>query len=158
MLSRIVAVAAITLCAKLGVAGPKVDMNCQSDMGTGANCVPMVGCVGEEGGYFTGRAIGWSEGTLAVQSSAGAFCSGEWVARNALGVGQAKFVCDDGATGVVFFTYQHPETGTAVGLGTMSDGAKVQVWSGNNIRQFLADQSGDLNSDLTCGDVLVPIS
>lgn len=158
MLSRIATAAAITLCVGSVVAGPNVDTTCRTSQGTGANCVPFVGCLGENGSFFTGRAIGWDKGTLAVRSSTGAFCSGDWVARNFLGVGQANISCDDGTHGIAYFTYQDPETGTATGHGLMSNGAKLTVWSGQNIRQFLADTSGTVNDNLICGEVVVPIS
>lgn len=158
MLSRITAVAAIALCPVTASADVEIDMNCTADLRADGNCVPMAGCLGEAGAYFTGRAIGWNDGTLAVQTSTGVFCSGTWVTRNFLGVGQADFVCDDGETGTALFTYQDPETGTAIGQGEMSNGAKIKVWSGRNIRRFLADPSGTLNGNLSCGTTLVPIS
>ncbi|MCV3270121.1 hypothetical protein [Roseobacter sinensis] len=158
MLSRIAPVAAIALCPALASAGPKVDMSCQDDIGTPENCVPLIACIGGEGNYFTGRAMGWNEGTFAGDTQAGPSCSGAWTSQNSLGLGQAVFECDNGTSGVAFFTYQDSLTGTATGQGLMSDGSRLRVWSGRNIRQFIANKSGDVDAALTCGEVVVPIS
>lgn len=157
MLSRIVAGAAITLCAVAASARPSVAAGCQELRDSSKVCVLFVGCLGENGAYFTGRALGCTEGTLAVQTSVGVFCSGEWVSRNFLGVGQASFTCDNEETGVAVFTYQDKRTGTATGQGMTSHDRKLKVWTGDNIRQFLAFQSGNIRGDLLCSNVAVPI-
>ncbi|MBW4706883.1 hypothetical protein KX928_03685 [Roseobacter sp. YSTF-M11] len=158
VLSRIAPGAAIIVCATLGIADEAAGFGCQSDVGASEVCVPFVGCVGEQGDFFTGRALGRSEGTLAVETDSGTFCSGEWVPRNFIGVGQANFSCDDGRIGIAYFTYQDPRTGTATGHGLLSDGSKLRVWTGNNIRQFLAVDPNNPNGNLTCANSVVPIS
>lgn len=40
----------------------------------------------------------------------------------------------------------------------MSDGSKLKVWSGNNIRQFLAIDPDNPEGNLTCANAVVPIS
>lgn len=75
-----------------------------------------------------------------------------------MGVGQADFSCDDGMIGRVFFTYQQEQTGTAQGVGETSTWDSLRVWSGRNIRQFVADEAGNLNGNLLCGDTSMPIS
>lgn len=158
MLSRIAAGAAIILCAGSGFADGLDGLRCRFGVGVSEGCVPFVGCVGEQGDFFVGRALGRTEGTLAVQTNSGILCSGDWVPRNFLGVGQANFSCDDGRIGVAYFTYQDPNTGTATGNGLMSDGSKLKVWSGNNIRQFLAIDPDNPEGNLTCANAVVPIS
>lgn len=158
MLSRIVTVAAIALCSGPGVAAPKVDMTCVEDIGSTKSCAPMVGCVGRSGDYFTGRAIGWNEGTLEGQTRSGVMCSGGWEINQITGQGHAAFQCDNGTTGVATMTYQDMQTGTATGNGYTSDGDLLKIWSGHNIRQFLKDREGSVDGTLTCGDVVVPVS
>ncbi|WP_298915847.1 hypothetical protein [uncultured Roseobacter sp.] len=157
MLSRIAAGAAIIHCATMANDAQAAGFGCQSDVGASEVCVPFVGCVGEQGDFFTGRALGRTEGTLAVETSGGVICSGDWIPRNFLGVGQANFTCDDGKTGIAYFTYQDPRTGTATGNGLLSDGSKLLVWSGNNIRQFLAIDPNNPDGNLTCANSVVPI-
>jgi hypothetical protein len=66
--------------------------------------------------------------------------------------------CDKGLTGIAIFTYHDSQTGTATGLGLMSDGRTVRMCSGRNIRQFPINESGDVSARLMYGDVPVPIS
>lgn len=91
MLSRIAAGAAIILCAGSGFADGLDGLRCRFGVGVSEVCAPFVGCVGEQGDFFIGRAPGRTEGTLAVQTNSGILCSGDWVALNFLGVGQANF-------------------------------------------------------------------
>ncbi|GFE49252.1 hypothetical protein So717_10050 [Roseobacter cerasinus] len=158
MLSRIVTLAAIALCAAPVGASPKVNMDCVEDIGAPGNCVPMVGCVGREGDYFTGRAIGWNKGTLDGQTRSGAMCSGGWEINEFTGQGHAAFECDNGTAGVATMTYQDMQTGTATGRGYTTDGDLLEIWSGHNIRRFLKDRDGSVEGNLTCGDVVVPVS
>jgi hypothetical protein len=142
-------------------AADTVDMACAigvTEIGDPSACSPVIACFEATGVYFVGRAIGWNRGTLAGTTSAGATCTGEWVSRNMLGVGQASFACDDGTSGTAFFTYQDSLTGTATGHGLSTPMGRLWVWSGNNIRQFLIDQTGEVDPQLFCGDVPIPMS
>jgi hypothetical protein len=80
------------------------------------------------------------------------------MSRNALGLGQATFSCDDGTTGTAFFTYQDSLTGTATGHGLTDRLGWVRVWSGHNIRQFVMNETGVVDPLLMCGDLAIPIS
>ncbi len=59
------------------------------------------------------------------------------MSRNAFGLGQADVMCEDGRKGRVFYTYQDEYTGTAVGQGAMHSGAKIKIWSGTNVLEYL---------------------
>lgn len=158
VLSRILCVAAIALVPAIGLSGPKVDKNCHLSPGHSDSCTPLVACLGGSGIYFTGRAMGWSRGSFAGDTNGGFSCVGEWKAQTVLGVGQAIFECDNGRRGVAFFTYLDNQTGTVTGHGALDDGRPLHVWSGHNIRQFLVNESGDVNTNLKCGNIDVPIS
>lgn len=143
------------------VAADRVDPSCAigaAQVGDPSACAPVVACFESTGIHFTGRAIGWDRGTLAGVTSAGALCTGDWVSRNALGVGQATFACDDGTSGTAFFTYQDSLTGTATGHGLATPLGRLRVWSGHNIRQFLVADTGEIDPQLMCGDTPIPIS
>lgn len=158
ILSSILPLIAIAVMAEPGLAGPKVDLSCVHRPDSQENCTPLVACFGTSGLYFTGRAIGWNDGTFAGDTNAGFACIGQWMARNALGLGQAVFECDNGRHGVVYFTYRDNQTGTATGGGFLDDARAVRMWSGHNIHQFIINDSGDINARLMCGDTEVPIS
>ena len=158
MLSRILPAAAIMLLPLTATAGPKVDLTCDLIPGSLSSCSPLIACIPEAGIYFTGRALGWGDGTFAGETNAGFGCTGSWMTRNFLGLGQAVFECDNDLTGAAYFTYQDNATGTVTGSGAMSNGLSVQVWSGHNVRQFLINEQGDVDAQLICGDLPVPIS
>ena len=146
-----------SLFAAPALAGPKVDPNCDQTNEGRATCAPLIACMGETGIYFTGRAIGWNSGTFAGETNAGFACFGEWTFKGFLGLGEAMIECDNGLTGVIYFTSQDAATGTAIGIGRLSNDATVQMWSGHNIRQFLKNESGDVEPRLMCADVEVPV-
>ncbi len=154
--------ALVGFCAPAAaVAADPVDMSCDigpAQVGDPAACSPVVACFEATGIHFTGRAIGWDRGTLAGTTSAGAICTGDWVSRNALGMGQATFACDDGTSGTALFTYQDSLTGTATGHGLSTPFGRLRVWSGHNIRQFLIAETGEVDPRLMCGETPIPIS
>lgn len=122
-----------------------------------ANCNRVVACVGSDGLWFNGRAFGRGEGTFAGSLSDGTLCSGTWMSRNMLGIGQADVACEDGRRGRVFYTYQDSYTGTALGQGLMNTGESVKIWSGNNVLAYLRGDTGERIAILPCrgGDVLI---
>jgi hypothetical protein len=149
------------LGAALPAAAQTLDRSCEIDapeIGDPSACSPVVACFEATGVYFIGRAIGWNRGTLAGTTSAGATCTGDWTSQNMLGVGQATFACDDGSSGVAFFTYQDSLTGAATGHGLSDTLGRLRIWSGRNIRQFLIAETGEIDPQLMCGDVPIPIS
>lgn len=156
--SAIASLVAITFTAMPAVSQPVVDMGCKTTVGSPSSCSPLVACIGTSNTYFTGRAVGWNTGTLTGTTNAGFSCKGAWVARNAVGLGQAKIECGNGLKGVAYFTYIDGDTGTVIGHGTTSDGQSIRLWSGQKIQQFLATKTGDVNARLMCGSVEIPLS
>lgn len=122
------------------------------------NCNRIVACIGSEGEWFNGRAFGRGEGTFSGATSGGVPCAGNWMSRNAIGVGQADVFCDDGRTGRVYFTYQDSYTGTALGQGAMTSGQGVRMWSGNNVLAYLRGDTGERIAMLPCDGGDIPIS
>src|SRR6056300_517622 len=103
-----------------------------------ANCVRVVACIGDEGVWFNGRAFGRGEGTFSGTTSMG-------------------LMCEDGRKGRVFYTYQDEYTGTAVGQGAMHSGAKIKIWSGTNVLEYLRGDTGERIAYLPCdgGSILM---
>lgn len=124
---------------------------CELRAGHSDSCAPLVACMPGEGVYFIGRAIGWNTGALGGYTSTNVACRGTWTTRNALGLGQARFECDDGLSGTVFFYSQDSLTGTAAGSGLTNHLSRVRGWSGHNIEQFLDAETGHLDGALMCG-------
>lgn len=120
------------------------------------NCVRLLACIGREGRWFSGRSFGRGAGTLAGTTNDGVACTGDWISRNRLGVGQADVSCDDGMAVRVFFTYQEHYTGTTIGRGLSNTGAFVKAWSGLHVLDYLEEETGKVNT-LPCGpdDVLI---
>lgn len=156
VLSAIAPATAITLVATSVLAGPKLPSDCVGTRNSTSNCAPILACLGDSGIYFTGRAIGWGSGTHAGRTSADFGCHGEWTANGSFGFGEATLECDNGLTGRAFFTYQHPETGTASGLGMLSNGESFHVWSGTNVDQFLVNKYGDIDTSALCQSFAKP--
>ena len=122
------------------------------------NCNRVVACVGSEGLWFNGRAFGRGEGTFAGTLSDGTLCSGTWMSRNLLGLGQADVSCEGGREGRLFYTYQDSYTGPAIGQGLMNTGEAVKIWSGNNVLAYLRGDTGERIAILPCGDGVLLIS
>ncbi|WP_299643752.1 hypothetical protein [uncultured Ruegeria sp.] len=156
VLSAIASAIAIALVASTALAGLKLPANCAPNRGNLSNCVPILACLGDSGIFFTGRAIGWGKGTHAGQTSANFGCHGQWRAQGSFGFGEATLECDNGLTGKAFFTYQHPETGTASGIGRLSTGEIFHVWSGNNVDQFLINKYGEVDAGALCQNFTAP--
>lgn len=122
-----------------------------------SNCTRIVACVGNQGVWFNGRGFGNGAGTFAGAMSDGSTCSGDWVARNAIGIGQASVTCTDGRKGTVYYTYQDPRTGTALGKGRMNTGEDIEIWTGRNVLAYLSAKTGQALI-LPCSGGAVPIS
>jgi len=110
-----------------------------------------------EDSYFVGRAIGWDEGTLSGVTNTGVSCIGTWQVTG-LGVGLARFACDDGLEGRLVYYYQDGETGTTHGRGLISGFGQIEAWSGHNIRQFLDLTGRRVDGELMCGATQMLIS
>lgn len=157
-ISAIACIAAIIFTSGPTVSQPIVDMSCKTTVGDTASCSPLVACIGSSNMYFTGQAHGWDTGTLIGTTNAGFACTGTWKARNALGLGQAEIGCSNGLRAIAYFTYIDGDTGTVIGHGTTSDGQAIQLWSGQQIQQFLINETGDINARLMCGNAEIPLS
>lgn len=157
-LSVISCCAAICIAPLTAISQPKVDMDCKIKRGSDESCAPLVACIGVNSVYFTGRALGWDSGLVTGTSNAGFSCIGTWKYQNMFGLGQARLACKNGMQGIVYFTAIDNLTGTVTGHGATSDGQPIRVWSGHNIQQFLAGETGDVNARLMCGHVEIPLS
>ncbi len=122
------------------------------------NCVRILACIGDDGTWFNGRAIGRGTGRLVGVTNTGSSCKGVWTSHNFLGLGQADVSCDDGMTTTIFYTYQDEYTGTAIGRGKSNTGKMIKVWSGLNVLDYLrgADTSSPIIT-LPCGTQSIPI-
>ncbi len=49
-------------------------------------------------------------------------------------------------------------TGTATGLGALSNGEPFRVWTGFNVDQFLLNEYGDIDASEMCKAASKPIS
>ncbi|OUD09020.1 hypothetical protein BVC71_09915 [Marivivens niveibacter] len=122
------------------------------------NCNRVVACVGNEGTWFNGRAFGRGEGEFSGKMSDGTECNGTWMSQNWMGLGQADVTCENGNKGRVYYTYQDPYTGTAVGRGSMADGTPIRIWSGTHVLEYLRGDTGERIAYLPCAGGDIPIS
>ncbi len=135
------------------------DNPCEHLPGNPSSCSKFVGCIGDQGSYFWGYSRGWNTGTLSARSSEGASCSGTWKYANIFGIPQADLFCDNGEGGRMFFFYQDSVTGTAQGKGRSNKGRLVEMWSGNNLKQFFRRGAAETEfPTLHCGPAAIPIS
>jgi len=141
-------IAAISLMTQ---AAPALDLpDCPLIPGSPDSCSPIVACMPGEGTYLVGRAVGWDEGTLSGVTNTGTSCIGTWRVTG-LGVGLARFACDDGMEGRLVYYYQDGETGTTHGRGLVSGFGQLEAWSGHNIDQFLDASGRRVDGELMCG-------
>ncbi|MBM9593618.1 hypothetical protein [Roseitranquillus sediminis] len=88
------------------------------------NCSRVLACVGDDGLWFDGRAIGWGHGTVAGELSDGTLCTGEWAYQSAI-TSRTYISCDNGMEAVVIAVSQDPPTATSIGEGQTSDGRRI---------------------------------
>lgn len=122
------------------------------------SCSLNFACLGDQGRWYRGRAIGRGTGVLDGVTSDGATCTGVWTNSNAAGVGQADFACGDGTAGTVYYFLQDGYTGTAIGKGKTVKGEAVEAWSGEHVIEFLKKGSLSGQAQLQCGAFSIPIS
>jgi hypothetical protein len=122
------------------------------------SCSLNFACLGDQGRWYQGRAIGRGTGVLDGVTSDGAKCSGTWTNSNAASVGQADFSCDDGTTGTAYYFLQDGYTGTAIGRGMTGKDEPIQAWSREHVIEFLKKGSLDGQARLQCGEYSIPIS
>lgn len=129
---------------------------CQNVPFNAANCVQVLACIGDEGLWFDGRARGWDQGTVSGARSDDVLCKGTWDSNGPLGTGVGQMSCQDGVSVDVIYYNQDNITGTVIGRGLDSEGRVVQIWSGENVLQFLT-APGAFGPALPCvfGDIPV---
>jgi len=74
-----------------------------------------------------------------------------------MGAGLGEMTCEDGLQINVLYYNQDNETSTAIGGGTDSLNRPVQIWSGNNVLQFLTGP-GAFGPALPCAAGDIPLS
>ncbi|WP_019295011.1 MULTISPECIES: hypothetical protein [unclassified Leisingera] len=120
--------------------------NCTHSPGDPNNCTPVAACL-EGGDLFTGRAIGWLDGTFSGRTVAGAECSGQWKIQSTVGnYGNAQITCDDGRSGAAKFSYANLAAYTVWGTGELSDGGEFKVWAGKGLKGLLKRKYGTANA------------
>ena len=130
---------------------------CQNIPFSQQNCVRVVGCIGDQGLQIDGRARGWDRGTVFGEMSDFTQCQGTWDSDGPLGTGIAHLTCTDGTTMDVIYYNQDNITGTVIGRGQDSLGRQIQVWSGENVLDFLTPDGSDI-AYLPCASGDIPIS
>ena len=126
-----------------------VDPPCLTKNG-GDNCVRLLACIGRDGRWFRGRALGRGTGRLSGRVNDGVTCEGAWTSRNKMGLGQADVACSDGMRASVFFYYQDEYTGTAKGRGLSNRGDVITSYSGQHVLDYLTPD-GKRHAVLPCG-------
>lgn len=122
------------------------------------SCSKIFACLGDQGRWFQGRAIGRGTGVFDGKTDDGIACTGQWTNSNAAGVGQADMTCSDGMTGVVYYYLQDGYTGTGIGRGTTSTGDAIESWTGEHVLEFFKRRSPSATATLKCGDLEIPLS
>ncbi|MDE0588311.1 hypothetical protein OU789_00055 [Halocynthiibacter sp. C4] len=112
-------------------------------------CVPFVGCIEKTGEIFRGRTHGLVGGPLIADSSSGASCVGLWE-KTYLGIGVARFECDDGRNGASVYTYFEERTGTAVGKAEMTNGQVGKFWAGWNLEAYFREVAPEERQSMAC--------
>ncbi len=143
---RLILPVTICLATQVNAQPPEV---CESQLYSDENCVRVLACIGDEGLYFDGGALGWDTGSVVGAISDWVTCSGEWTNDGPMGTGVAQLTCSDGNEIDVIYYRQDPETGTAIGRGTDAYGRTIQVWSGENVLEFLTPE-GEVDASLPC--------
>lgn len=140
---------------EIGITPQAAPEPCPNVPGSQASCSRILACVGNDGLWFDGRAVGWDAGIVTGRMSDGSTCEGEWRSGFAFGTGRSVVSCSDGSRGQVIYYIQHNETGTVEGRGVDTMGRGLKVWTGLNVVDFLKDASG--RPRLPCTDDAIPI-
>ena len=153
LLPRVMGLTALSLCiyASAALGQMRLDPDCDLKEGSPTSCAHVIACIGGEE-LFVGGAVGWEEGTLYGALSTGAQCTGSWNNADAA----AEFTCDDNQRGTVRYHLVDGLTGTAVGSGLTRAGRDIQAWSGNQVAQYIFNETGEVV--LQCGMNIVPVS
>ena len=146
--AAILAAALLALSAGSGAAQDGADC---AVTGGPDSCVRVFACLGDDGRWFGGRAIGSGSGTIEGTANDGVACTGTWAySTESDYFGTASFACDDGLEGDVVYHATDPATGTAFGEGTATDGTRIRVWSGEYVLDYLRQESDTPRARLPC--------
>jgi len=121
------------------------------------NCVRVLACVGDQGLWLDGKARGWDQGTVTALRNDNVVCQGTWDSNGPLGTGRSQIACQDGTSANVIYYNQDNLTGTVSGQGLDSKDRRIQVWTGENVLQFLT-APGAYGPALPCVAGDIPIS
>lgn len=118
------------------------------------DCTPVYACIGEQGEWFKGQALGQTKGSLTGILASGANCLGKWSSH---GAGKFDLTCTNGTYMQVYYTTSDPVTKTTIGQGISMDGRFVQGWSGKNVQSYFSDPESSQTGTLHCGSSEVPL-
>ncbi len=121
--------------------------------GQGEACEQILACIGDDGRWFRGEAIGRGPvndvlGTL----DNGIICSGQRMRFNKILSGSVKLTCEDGTQTTVEYEIPFLETDFDYGTGRAQtkNGRAVQLWVGQDLVTSLRRESGGIVSLLPC--------
>lgn len=123
---------------------------CENIPGSQDNCVRALACMGRDGVWFDGQALGWDAGDIVGQLSTGEACIGTWRAQAVAGMGLVTMTCEGGLTARLLYHSFDSETGTAEGTGIDSKGRRIRGWSGLAVLDYLEKTTGKV-ATLPCG-------
>lgn len=117
-------------------------------------CTPVYACIGDQGEWFKGQALGQTKGSITGMLASGANCTGKW---SSAGAGKFNLTCTNGTYMQVYYTNSDPVTKTAIGHGISMDGRFVEGWSGKNVGTYFSDVEASQTGSLICGSNKVPL-
>ena len=112
-------------------------------------CIPFFGCLEKIGEFYSGHSLGRCTWPIFARSSSGITCEG-WCWRNVLGLGCAKFSCEDGTTGTATYSYFDSKLGTATGSGRTDKRELLRFWAGHNVKKYLSVQEEEAKKIASC--------
>ena len=112
-------------------------------------CVPFFGCLEKIGDFYSGHSLGRRTWPIFAKSISGITFEGWWW-RNVLGLGCAKFSCEDGTTGTATYSYFDFKSGTATGAGRIGKRELLRFWAGHNVQKDLFVQEEEAKKIASC--------
>ena len=112
-------------------------------------CIPFFGCLEKIGEFYSGHSLGRCTWPIFARSSSGITCEGWWW-RNVLGLGCAKFSCEDGTTGTATYSYFDSKSGIATGSGRTDKRELLRLWAGHNVQKYLSVQEEEAKKIASC--------
>lgn len=112
-------------------------------------CVLFFGFLEKIGGFYSGHSLVRCTWPIFARSSSGITCEGWWW-RNVLGLGCAKFSCEDGTTGTATYSYFDSKSGTAIGSCRTDKRELLRFWAGHNVQKYLSVQEEEAKKIASC--------